>query len=85
MDKTSYALGMSIANNLQQSGVTRLEMDDFCAGLKAMMTGEKPALTIEEAGEALDAFFKEIYGVIGYQASVCLKEERDVEVKRVEI
>ena len=32
-----------------------------------------------------DAFFKEIYGVIGYQASVCLKEERDVEVKRVEI
>ena len=32
-----------------------------------------------------DAFFKEIYGVIGYQASVCLKEERDVEVKRIEI
>lgn len=32
-----------------------------------------------------DAYFKEIYGVIGYQASVCLKEERDVEVKRIEI
>ena len=32
-----------------------------------------------------DAFFKEIYGVIGYQASVCLKEERENSVKRVEI
>ena len=60
MDKTSYALGMSIANNLMQSGVTRLDFDDFRAGLEAMMTGAKPALSIEEAGAALDAFFKDL-------------------------
>ena len=60
MNKTSYALGMSIANNLMQSGVTSLEIDDFCAGLRAMMTGAKPALSIEEAGSELDKFFKEL-------------------------
>ena len=60
MDKTSYALGMSIANNLMQSGVTRLDFDDVRAGLEAMMTGAKPALLIEEAGAALDAFFKDL-------------------------
>ncbi len=32
-----------------------------------------------------DAFFKETQGIIGYQASVCLKEERENSVKRVEI
>lgn len=32
-----------------------------------------------------DAFFKEISGIMGYQASVCLKEERDVSAKKVEI
>ncbi len=60
MDKTSYALGMSIANNLMQSGVERLSFEDFCDGLKAMMTGSKPALSIEEAGNELDKFFKEL-------------------------
>lgn len=58
MDKISYALGMSIAHNLMQSGVNRLEFDDFAAGLKAMMTGAEPELSIEQAGEALDVFFK---------------------------
>ena len=60
MNKTSYALGMSIAHNLLQSGVTSVEIEDFSAGLKAILTGAKPALSIEEAGEELDKFFKEL-------------------------
>lgn len=60
MDKNSYALGMSIAHNLMHSGVSELNIEDFTAGLKAIITGGTPALTIEEAGKALEAFFAEL-------------------------
>lgn len=60
MDKISYALGMSIAHNMMQSGVNRLQFEDFTAGLKDSMTGAKTALSLEEAGEALNAFFKSL-------------------------
>ena len=84
MDKTSYALGMSIANNLMQSGVTRLEMDDFCAGLKAMMSGQKPALSIEEAGMELDKFFKDLekrQAVEAAEIAAKMKEEGEAFLK----
>lgn len=60
MDKKSYAMGMSIAHNMLQSGVKGLQFDDFSAGIKAILTGEKPAVSIEEAGEILDKYFAEI-------------------------
>lgn len=60
MDKISYALGMSVAHNLAQSGVTSLEMNDFCAAIRDMLTGGKTALSFEEAGKELDSFFKEV-------------------------
>lgn len=60
MNKTSYALGMSIAHNMLSSGVTNLELDDFYAGLKATLTGETPAISIEEAGDELERFFNEL-------------------------
>ena len=44
MDKNSYALGMSIAHNMIQSGVKELAFDDFVAGLKATITGGEPAI-----------------------------------------
>lgn len=84
MDKTSYALGMSIANNMMQSGVTELAMDDFCAGLKAMMSGAKPELSIEEAGEVLNAFFAKMEERQAAQAaemSSKMKEEGEAWLK----
>ena len=60
MDKKSYAFGMSVASSLYQQGIHGLELDDFVAGLKAMMTGQHLALTMEEAGEALEQFYKEL-------------------------
>ena len=60
MDKKSYAFGMSLAGNLLQSGVHGLNFDDFVAGLKAMLQGEEPAISVEEAGEALEQFYKEM-------------------------
>jgi FKBP-type peptidyl-prolyl cis-trans isomerase FklB len=57
MDKNSYALGMSIAHNMMQSGIQSIEFDSFTAGVKAMLTGSEPAVSFEEAGALLDKYF----------------------------
>ena len=60
MDKISYALGMSIAHNLAQSGVREIAVDDFAAAIRTCLAGEEPALPFEEAGKVLDKFFTEM-------------------------
>lgn len=60
MDKNSYALGMSIAHNMLQSGVKEISFDDFVAGLKAALTGQEPAISYQEAGELLDKYFQQL-------------------------
>ena len=70
MDKKSYAFGMSLAGNLLQNGVHGLNFDDFVAGLKAMLQGEPLAITMEEAGEALEAFYKEMEEEASERAAV---------------
>ncbi len=51
---------MSVASSFYQQGIRVKNIDDFVAGLKAMLNGEKPAISLEEAGEALEAFYKEL-------------------------
>ena len=60
MDKKSYAFGMSVASSFYQQGIHVSNVDDFLAGLKAMLTGAKPAISLEEAGEALEAFYNDL-------------------------
>ena len=51
---------MSVASSFYQQGIRVANVDDFVAGLKAMLTGTQPAISLEEAGEALEAFYKEL-------------------------
>lgn len=60
MDKNSYALGMSIAHNMIQSGVKEINFEDFTSGLKAVLQGTEPALSFQEAGELLDKYFTQL-------------------------
>ncbi len=60
MDKKSYAFGMSVASSFYQQGIHVNNVDDFLAGLKDMLTGAKPAMSMEEAGNALEEFYKEL-------------------------
>jgi FKBP-type peptidyl-prolyl cis-trans isomerase FklB len=60
MDKKSYAFGMSLAGNIVSSGVHGLDFEDFVAGLRDMMTGNKLKISMEEAGEALEQLYTEI-------------------------
>ena len=78
MDKNSYALGMSIAHNMMQSGIQSIDFDSFTAGVKAILTGSEPAVSFEEAGQLLDKYFAEIEAEQKAQAeamSAAMKEE----------
>ena len=60
MDKNSYALGMSIAHHMISSGIKSIEFEDFAAGVKALLNGEEPAISFQEAGQLLDKYFAEL-------------------------
>lgn len=45
MDKVSYALGLSIGNNFQNSGIKDLQVEDFIKGLTDVMEEKQPAIT----------------------------------------
>ena len=68
MDKVSYALGLSLGQNMASSGVKTIEFDDLVAGMKAIMNKEKPAISFEEAQEVLNKFFKELEAKVAGQA-----------------
>ena len=57
MDKVSYALGLSIGNNFQNTGIKELQIDDFVKGLSDVLNGQKPAITYDEAKEVINTFF----------------------------
>lgn len=56
LDQFSYALGMSIAGNLIQSGVKSMNPDIFLEALKDTYAGEMPKLLPDEANKILEEF-----------------------------
>lgn len=60
MDKVSYALGLSLGQNLASSGIKDLQMEDLVAGMQAILKKEKPALSFEEAQNVLNTYFAEL-------------------------
>jgi len=60
MDKKSYAMGMSVAHNMLQSGVKDMNIEDFAAGVRAVLSREKTEVSLEEAGKILDKYFAEL-------------------------
>ena len=71
MEKVSYALGMSIANNIMASGVKNLNIDEFVKAIKASMAGEQPAISIAEAQQVLNDYFTRLQE----EQSAAVKEE----------
>lgn len=56
IDKFSYALGMSIAGNLIQSGVKTVNPEIFLEAFKDTFEGEMPKIMPEEANKILEEF-----------------------------
>ncbi|SEG11529.1 MULTISPECIES: FKBP-type peptidyl-prolyl cis-trans isomerase [Parabacteroides] len=57
MDKVSYALGLSIGNNFQNSGINNLQVEDFMQGLKDVLSETKPVISYDEAKQIINDYF----------------------------
>ena len=60
MDKKSYALGMNMGLSMLQEGIREVKIEDFAAGVSAMLEGKIPALSMEEAQKELEKYFTEL-------------------------
>lgn len=60
LGKFSYALGLSIAGNLVQSGVKTFDPQLFIDGIEDVFSGKAPKLTAEEANSILQSFMAEL-------------------------
>ena len=68
MDKISYAIGLSMGQNLLGSGVTSLEYADLAAGIKDVLEKNQPQITYQEAQQVLGKFFSELETKIAGEA-----------------
>lgn len=59
-DKLSYALGLNVGLSYQQSGITKLNIQDFADGVAAIFNGVAPRLTMDEAREQVNKLAEEL-------------------------
>ena len=60
MDKVSYALGLSIGNNFQNSGINDLQIEDFVKGLKDILGDQTPEISYDEAKQVINDYFMKL-------------------------
>ena len=60
MDKVSYALGLSIGNNFQNSGIKQLQVAAFVTCLEDVLGEKQPAISYEEAKQVINDYFMKL-------------------------
>ncbi|MBR3408352.1 MAG: FKBP-type peptidyl-prolyl cis-trans isomerase [Paludibacteraceae bacterium] len=60
MDKVSYALGLSMGQNLMGSGVESLNYQDLAKGIEDVLTHQQPQISYQEAQQVLGKYFEEL-------------------------
>jgi len=68
MEKVSYALGLSLGNNLLGSGVSALDYAKLAQGIQDVMEQKKPEMSYEEAQAVINDFFQALQAKVGGQA-----------------
>jgi FKBP-type peptidyl-prolyl cis-trans isomerase FklB len=68
MEKVSYALGLSLGNNLLGSGVNALDYAELAQGIQDVMEQKKPKMSYEEAQTVINEFFQTLQAKAGGQA-----------------
>ena len=68
MEKVSYALGLSLGNNLLGSGVNALDYAQLAQGIQDVMEQNKPKMTYEEAQTVINDFFQTLQAKVGGEA-----------------
>ena len=65
MDKLSYALGLSMAQNFKGSGIQSINADDFADALRAVYEDKEKKMTYDEAKQVVQDFFTELEATAG--------------------
>lgn len=60
MDKLSYAWGIAMASQLKGMGVANLNLDDYCAAVKAVFEGSELAVKPDEAQKLITEYLQEL-------------------------
>lgn len=91
-DKLSYALGLSMGYNFMSSGIKTINTTDFADGVAAVYAGAQPKMSIDEAKQVINTFFKQMeedqrkaadeMGKINAEAGAAFLDENG---KRVEV
>ncbi|MDP4239781.1 MAG: FKBP-type peptidyl-prolyl cis-trans isomerase [Bacteroidota bacterium] len=68
MEKVSYALGLSLGNNLLSSGVATLDYAQLAKGIQDVMEQNTPEMSYEEAQAVINDFFQSLQAKAGAQA-----------------
>ncbi|WP_286856351.1 FKBP-type peptidyl-prolyl cis-trans isomerase [Proteiniphilum sp. UBA5431] len=58
MNKLSYALGMSMASNLMNSGLRELDVDSFVKAFTDVMINTNLSMSPQEANEVIQSYFR---------------------------
>lgn len=57
MDKLSYALGMSMASNLMNSGLKQIDVESFVKAFTEIMSNAAPSMSPQEANQVIQRYF----------------------------
>ena len=68
MEKVSYALGLSLGNNLLGSGVNALDYAELAQGIQDVMEQKKPKMSYEDAQTVINDFFQSLQAKGGDKA-----------------
>ncbi len=60
MDKLSYALGLSMAQNFKGSGIQSINADDFAEALRDVYQDREKKMSYDEAKKVVQEFFTEL-------------------------
>ena len=60
MDKLSYALGLSMAQNFKGSGIKSINADDFADALRAVYEDQEKKMSYDEDKQVVQEFFTEL-------------------------
>ncbi len=53
----SYCIGLNIGENIKSQDLANVNTEEFLAGIRAILNGEKPKFEIPEANEILQSYF----------------------------
>jgi len=85
MEKVSYALGLSLGNNLLGSGVNALDYTKLAKGIQDVMEQNVPEISNQEAQTVINEFFQALQEKVGQAAQAEGKAFLSENAKRAEV